>query len=56
MYAKKYIMIGLILGSIVGGYIPTLFGAGFLSMSSLLGNMLGGIAGIVLGYKASTIL
>lgn len=46
-------MIGMVIGSIAGGYIPVLFGAGIFSYYSLIGNAIGGIAGIYLGYKGS---
>ncbi len=41
----------MVVGSIAGGYIPTLFGADFLSFSSILGNGAGGILGIFIVYK-----
>lgn len=51
MSRKKLVMLGMIIGSIVGGYIPTYFGASFLSFSSVIGNAVGGLAGIILVYK-----
>jgi hypothetical protein len=47
----KLVMLGMIIGSIVGGYIPLLWGDGVLSMSSVLFSALGGFAGIWMGYK-----
>ncbi len=41
------------IGSAIGGYIPTLWGAGFLSISSVLLTALGGMLGIWLGFKLS---
>jgi len=47
------IWIGMILGSFLGGLIPTLFGAGSISIASVVGSVVGGFAGIYLGYKIS---
>ncbi len=51
MSQKAIIMFGFILGSTIGGFIPTFWGASFLSFSSLIGNTLGGILGIYIAYK-----
>jgi hypothetical protein len=52
MSRKKLIMLGMVVGSIAGGYLPALFGLdGF--MVSLLGSIIGGIIGILIGYKSS---
>ena len=40
-------------GSVVGGYVPELWGAGSFSMSSLLFSLVGGAAGIWLGVRLS---
>ncbi len=42
---------GMILGSIVGGYLPVLFGVSVFSFISILGNGLGGILGILIALK-----
>ena len=52
MSRKKLIMLGMAVGSIVGGYLPALFGFDDL-MVSLLGSLIGGIIGIWIGYKFS---
>lgn len=52
MSRKKLIMIGMIAGSIVGGYLPALFGLDEF-MVSLLGSFIGGIIGVWIGYKFS---
>ena len=44
-------MLGMIVGSIIGGYLPVLFGASFLSMWSLFGSAVGGLLGIWIVYK-----
>jgi hypothetical protein len=52
MSRKKLIMLGMIVGSIGGGYAPSLFGVdGF--MTSLLGSTAGGILGIWIAYRLS---
>jgi hypothetical protein len=53
MSRKTIIWIGMSIGSVVGGYIPNLWGANFLSMSSIFLTAVGGIAGIWLGFKLS---
>ncbi len=50
---KQLVWIGMIVGSSIGGFIPTLWGAGFLSFSSILLSAAGGILGIWAGYKIS---
>jgi gas vesicle protein len=52
MPRKKMIMLGMVIGSIVGGYLPALFGFDGL-MVSLFGSLIGGIIGIWMGYKFS---
>jgi uncharacterized membrane protein YeaQ/YmgE (transglycosylase-associated protein family) len=44
------IMLGMIIGSSAGGYMPTLLGADAFSLTSLLGSVAGGILGIWLAY------
>lgn len=51
MSRKTLVFLGMSVGSIIGGYIPVFFGAGLLSYSSLIGNTLGAILGIVISYK-----
>ncbi len=51
MSTKTAVMIGLIVGSTIGGYIPTLWGAGLLSYSSLAGSTIGGLVGIFAAYR-----
>ncbi len=48
---KKIVFIGMIVGATIGGYIPTLFGAGVFSISSVLCGGLGGIIGIWLTFR-----
>jgi hypothetical protein len=48
---KQIIMIGMVIGSIAGGYIPVLWGAGFFSVTSVLFGGLGGILGIWVAWR-----
>lgn len=48
---KKIIMLGMIFGSTIGGYIPTLFGADLFSLSSVFSGAFGGIIGIWIVFK-----
>ncbi len=51
MSTKTLVIIGAIIGSMVGSYIPALWGAGIFSFSSIILSGVGGIAGIWLGWK-----
>jgi len=51
MSFKKMMLFELFVGSTVGGYIPTLLGAGMFSFSSLFASGIGGIIGIWLAKK-----
>jgi predicted MFS family arabinose efflux permease len=51
--AKALIMIGLVTGSALGGYVPALWGAGGITLTSVLFSGVGGLLGIWAGYKIS---
>ena len=51
MEQKKLITIGMIIGGILGGYLPTLWDASMLSLSGVIFSALGGFLGIWIGYK-----
>ncbi|MCL5784757.1 MAG: hypothetical protein M1142_05410 [Patescibacteria group bacterium] len=51
MSTKTLVMLGMTIGSIIGGYVPVLFGASMLSYTSVLGSGVGGLLGIWAGYK-----
>ena len=53
MNSRKLIMLWMIIGSIAGGYTPTLWGGGGINQISVLTSTIGGILGVVLGYKFS---
>lgn len=53
MNPKTLIWIGVIVGSTIGGWIPTLWGTSFFSFSSIIGNTIGGLIGIYIGFKIS---
>lgn len=48
---KQIIWMGALVGSILGGFIPSLWGAGVLSFSSLLLSTIGALAGIYVAFK-----
>jgi dipeptide/tripeptide permease len=54
MSQKTVIYIGLFIGSTIGGFIPTLWGDSMFSISAVLLSGVGGIAGIVAGYKLTS--
>jgi outer membrane lipoprotein SlyB len=51
MSRKTMIMIGMIIGSVAGGYLPGLLGADGFSLTSLLGSGAGGILGIWIAFQ-----
>ena len=50
MSRKSMIMFGMIIGSIAGGYVPSLMGADSFSFASLFASIVGGILGIWAAY------
>ena len=52
MSRRKYIMLGMILGSVGGGYLPSILGFDGL-MVSLLGSTVGGLIGIWIAFRVS---
>ena len=51
MSQKTLIWIGLFVGSTIGGWIPSLWGDDFLTMSSVLLTAVGGLIGVWAGFK-----
>jgi hypothetical protein len=51
MNSKGIVMLGMTVGSTIGGYVPMLFGVGIFSFWSLVGTLVGGILGIYLAFK-----
>jgi len=50
---RKMIWLGLFVGSGIGTYIPTLWGAGVFSLPSVILSAIGGVIGIWIGFKIS---
>ena len=42
--------VGMIAGSLAGGWLPVAFGSDGISFASLVGSVAGGIAGVVIGH------
>jgi hypothetical protein len=51
MNRKSAVFWGMTFGSLVGGYVPGLWGGGTFSMSGIVWSGIGGILGILLGFK-----
>jgi uncharacterized membrane protein YeaQ/YmgE (transglycosylase-associated protein family) len=56
MNPKSLVWIGVFVGSAIGGWIPSFWGVGGLSFSSIIGSTIGGLAGIWAGFKLSQML
>lgn len=48
---RHLIWIGVLVGSTLGGWIPTLWGAGAFSFTGIIGSTIGGLLGIYVGAK-----
>jgi len=48
---RQFIFLGMIVGSIIGGYLPALFGVSVFSVISILTGALGDLIGIYIAYK-----
>ncbi|HBU70200.1 MAG TPA: hypothetical protein DEE98_07460 [Elusimicrobia bacterium] len=53
MPSKKLIMLGMLTGSVAGGYLPSLFGISSFSFTSLITSAVGAVIGIYIGYRLS---
>jgi uncharacterized membrane protein YeaQ/YmgE (transglycosylase-associated protein family) len=51
MGRNSSIWFGMIIGSLIGGFIPDLWGAEFLSLASVIWSGFGGALGIWVAYK-----
>ncbi|MFZ1987797.1 MAG: hypothetical protein WAV21_02060 [Minisyncoccia bacterium] len=55
MSRKSLIWGGMIVGSFIGGFVPSLWDAGMLSMSSVIFTAAGGLLGIWAGLKIANV-
>lgn len=53
MSRKQLVWIGVFIGSALGGFVPSLWGASALSFSSVFGTFIGGVLGIWVAFKIS---
>ena len=53
---KTLVWLGVFLGSSLGGWLPTLLGADWLSLWGILGSVVGGLAGIWAGSRLARAL
>jgi hypothetical protein len=53
MQSRPLVWIGLFVGSTIGGFIPDLWGASLISLSSIFFSGVGAIAGLYVGFKMS---
>lgn len=51
MESNKLIWLGMGLGGFIGSFVPYIWGASSLSISSIIFTAIGGILGIWIGYK-----
>ena len=50
---KTIIMFFTFVFSLIGSYLPSLFGEGIFSVLGILGGFVGGIAGVFIGFYVS---
>jgi hypothetical protein len=50
---RARIWLGVLIGSVIGGFIPDLWGAGLFSYYAVLFSGIGGLVGLWFGYKMS---
>ena len=48
---KQMVWLGAAVGSTIGSYLPSLWGAGLFSFSSIILGAVGGAAGIIIAWK-----
>jgi hypothetical protein len=48
---KKFVWIGLLVGSTLGNMLPVLWGGDAISISGFVSSIVGGIAGVWVGYR-----
>ena len=53
MVSKKLVTLLMVVGSVIGGYVPSLFGVSAFSFTSLFTSAAGAIAGIWLAFRLS---
>ncbi len=51
MTLKKWVWLGMLVGSSVGGFVPMIWGDSALSVSGFILSFVGGIGGIWAGYE-----
>lgn len=51
MSSKTFVVFAMFVGSTIGEFIPSFFGAGMLSMWGIVGSGIGGIIGLLIGLK-----
>ncbi len=47
------VWLGMIVGSMLGGFVPLLWGGSAFSFAGIIWNAIGGFVGIYVGYKFS---
>lgn len=51
MSRRFLILFGMTIGSIIGGFIPALWGGDLFSFTAIIFNAIGGLAGVWIAYK-----
>jgi len=51
MSPKSAVFLGMLIGSLVGGWIPSIFGADLFSYAGVIGSTIGALLGVYLAYK-----
>lgn len=53
MDSKRIIWLGMTIGTFIGGYLPVMWGGSTFSITSILLGAVGGVLGIIAGYKVT---
>lgn len=51
MESKRLIYLGMFIGGLIGGLVPSLWGAGSFSFAAIIGNAIGAILGIWVMFR-----
>ncbi len=51
MSRKSLVMLGMVVGSTAGGWLPMMFGVGAFSLTAIITTAVGGLLGVWIAFK-----